>query len=41
MEQLWLLGPAGVKDVFVRSYTRIRFGHRESVRKHWRSRPNR
>lgn len=26
--------------VHVRSYTRTRFGHLESVREHWRSWPN-
>lgn len=27
------------KDVFVRNYTRHRFGKDENVRQHWRSRP--
>ena len=30
---------AGVKTVFVRNYTRIRFGHLEFVCSHWRSAP--
>lgn len=27
------------RSVFVRAYTRFRFGARESVRQHWRSHP--
>jgi len=27
------------KDVFVRNYTRMRFGKEESVCQHWRSHP--
>lgn len=29
-----------VKDVFVRTYTRLRFGRVENVCQHWRSHPN-
>lgn len=29
-----------VKDVFVRQYTRHRFGRDENVRQHWRSHPH-
>lgn len=28
-----------LKDVFVRAYTRIRFGRTENVCQHWRSHP--
>ncbi len=30
---------AKVKDVFVRQYTRVRFGNLEHVCQHWRSSP--
>lgn len=30
---------AKVKDVFVRKYTRVRFGNLEHVCQHWRSHP--
>lgn len=29
-----------LKDVFVRNYTRTRFGKEENVRQHWRSHPH-
>lgn len=31
--------PKQAKTVFVRNYTRIRFGHLEHVCSHWRSAP--